>query len=48
MIIVVGVDDSGKYVTGWKSKGLYDDETKQINVSLLPKAIRFIASELSF
>ena len=41
MIIVNGADNSGEYITGWKSKGLYDDETKQTNVNISIKGNTF-------
>ena len=41
MIIVNGADNSGEYITGWKSKGLYDDEAKQTNVNISIKSNTF-------
>ena len=41
MIIVNGADNSGEYITGSKSKGLYDDETKQTNVNISIKSNTF-------
>ena len=41
MIIVNGADNSGKYIAGSKSKGLYDDETKQTNVNISIKSNTF-------
>ena len=41
MIIVNGADNSGEYITGSKSKGLYDDETKQTNVNISIKSSTF-------
>ena len=41
MIIVNGADNSGEYIAGSKSKGLYDDETKQTNVNISIKSNTF-------